>query len=285
MTFVVAVSTNGNARPSLSLVAESDTPRTAPYACLGTPQPRDILEKNFLKSPCLCDTHPRQVLLQENFTSAALAYNDAIDKSVNDLIVFCHQDIFFPDAWVSQLQAAIRYLESHYPKWGVLGCSGTTRDGDYRGYVYSLGVGYIGKPSEPAEVQTLDEIVLIMRKSSGLRFDETLPHFHLYGADICLRAAMQGMKSYAISAFCVHNTNMDYRLSDEFYEGCEHIRRRWKELLPIQTTCIRITKVNMPIYWRRFRERCLRYIRSRKQHKVTRVSDVKRLFEELSLGM
>jgi len=55
-------------------------------------------------------------------------------------------------------------------------------------------------------VQTLDEIVLIFRRDSGLSFDETLPHFHFYGTDICMRAAEQGRQCYAISAFCVHNT-------------------------------------------------------------------------------
>jgi hypothetical protein len=245
---------------------------------------KDVLEKNLLASPVLCDPHPHQILLQENFSSAALAYNDAIDKSVNNLIVFCHQDMFFPGPWMSQLEGAIEYLDRQDPEWGVLGCSGITQNGIYRGHVYSSGVGIIGDPSDPAEVQTLDEIVLILRRSSGLRFDEALPHFHLYGADICLRAGKKGMKSYAISAFCVHNTYQGQILPKEFYECCEYMKQVWSKSLPIQTTCIRITKSNLPIRLRRLRESYVKHIR-RKQSGVARADDVRKVFEEVSSRM
>jgi hypothetical protein len=242
---------------------------------------RDVLKKNLLASPSLCDPHPHQILLQENFSSAALAYNDAIDKSVNDLIVFCHQDMFFPAPWTSQLQRAIDYLGRRDSEWGVLGCSGITQHGLYRGHVYSSGVGFIGEPSDPSEVQTLDEIVLIFRKSSGLRFDAALPHFHLYGTDICLRAAKKGMNSYAISAFCVHNTYTNYILPEEFYECCKYMRRMWSESLPIQTTCIRITRSNLPIRLRRLREAYFKHFRH-KEREVARADDVRKVFEEVS---
>jgi hypothetical protein len=242
---------------------------------------KEILGRNFLASPCLRDPHPHQILFQENFSSAALAYNDAIDKSVNDLIVFSHQDMFFPGPWIAQLQRNCDQLGSQDPKWGVLGCSGITRVRQMRGHVYSSGLGIVGNTSEPGEVQTLDEIVLIIRKSSGLRFDEGLPHFHFYGVDICLRAAERGMKSYAISAFCLHNTYQNYNLPSEFYECCEHIRKVWKKSLPIQTTCITISKSNIPVYWRRLRQAYLKHIR-RKEYESTRVDDVMRVFEEVS---
>lgn len=242
---------------------------------------RDVLERNFLLSPCVRNPHAHQILLQENFESAALAYNDAIDKSVNDLIVFCHQDVFFPEAWISQLQHAVEYLEAHDPGWGVLGCSGVTREGEFRGHVFSQGVGIIGEPSEPAEIQTLDEIVLILKKSSGLRFDEKLPHFHLYGTDICLRAAERGMGTYAISAFCIHNTYQNFNLPNEFYESCEYVRAAWRNCLPIQTTCIRITRFNVPIYLRRLKQAWFKHVWP-KEHETLRARDVAQILEEFA---
>jgi len=242
---------------------------------------REVLEKNFLASPCLVAPHPDQILLQKNFKSASAAYNDAIEKSVNDVIVFCHQDMFFPRPWISQLQRNFKWLDIHDPKWGVLGCSGITRDRQMHGHVYSSGLGILGEPSSPAEVQTLDEIVLILRKSSGLRFDEKLPHFHLYGADICLRAAMREMKSYAISAFCVHNTQQSFNLPKEFYECCEHMRLVWRNHLPIETTCITITSSNIPVYLRRLRQAYLKHVR-RKKYEVMRADDATHIFEEVT---
>ena len=235
---------------------------------------RDVLEANFEASPCLQGQHQHQIILQEGFRSAPIAYNDAIYKSVNDLIVFCHQDMYFPEHWIEQLQATVQRLEEQGAPWGVLGCSGVTRDRRYLGLVYSVGIGIIGTSSEPAEVQTLDEIVLVIRKSSGLRFDQNLPHFHLYGADICLRASAKSLKSYAISALCVHNTLQGSILPDEFYECCSYMKRTWKKELPIQTTCIRITKFNLPIYRRRLREAYER-LSHRTPALPARVSDVR----------
>lgn len=241
---------------------------------------RTLCNDNFLASPCLRSPHNHQILLQENFRSAALAYNDAIERAVNDLIVFCHQDVLLPEAWVSHLKRALDYLEADDPCWGVLGSYGETLSDNGRGYVYSSGRGIMGRPFEhPAPVQTLDEIVLILRKSSGLRFDEALPHFHLYGTDICLRAAKMGMRSYAIPAFCLHNTHQSLVLPREFYECCTHIKRVWKDCLPIQTTCIRITGFGLPLYRRKASEFYLRHIR-RKESGGTRMQNPLPLLEE-----
>ncbi len=220
---------------------------------------REVFSDNFLAAPFFCRPHNHEILVQENFDSAAKAYNDAIDRSSNDLIVFAHQDVFLPESWPWQLARALDFLGLNDPRWGVLGCFGRSCSGDRLGHVYSSGLGVIGMPLEhPTPVQTLDEIVLIVRKSSGLRFDENLPHFHLYGTDICLRAAEQGMKNYAISAFCVHNTRQIMVLPREFYACCKYIRRSWREHLPIQTTCVRLTKLNLPVYRMQLQEIVLR---------------------------
>jgi len=241
----------------------------------------EILQNNFLASPCFQAPHDHQILLQENFVSAPKAYNDAIDRAAHDLIVFAHQDIIFPEPWLSQLERALDYLEAVDPQFGVLGCGGVNPDGSGWGHLYSSGLGVTGPPFEqPGPVQTLDEIVLILRKSSGLRFDDGLPHFHLYGTDICLRAASMKMKSYVIDAFCIHNTNQNLILAKEFYECCRHIKRQWRDSLPIQTTCIRITRFNVPLYARRLKEAYLYFIR-RKKVGATRVKDVMRLLQDI----
>jgi hypothetical protein len=135
----------------------------------------------------------------------------------------------------------------------------------------------------PAPVQTLDEIVLIIRRSSGLRFDERLSHFHFYGADICLSAAERGMRSYVIPAFCIHNTQMNFILPQEFYRSYAEFKKIWTKCLPIQTTCIKITRFNLPLYNRRMLELCLAFL-GRKQ-RASRLDDVKpllKLFEAAS---
>jgi len=247
---------------------------------------REVLENNFLASPCLQAPHEHQILVQENFPAAAKAYNDAIGKSVNDLIVFCHQDILLPSSWMGQLEQALLCLEKKDPLWGVLGCYGRTADGRGRkgwGHVYSPGRGIVGEPLEhPVPVQTLDELALILRKSSGLRFDENLPHFHFYGTDICLTAATRGMKCYSIPAWCIHNTQLYLTYPREFYECYRHIRRKWRKHLPIQTSCVRITRLGLPVHKLRLREIYLRC--SGRQVPVTRVRDGRRVLLEVEAG-
>jgi hypothetical protein len=242
---------------------------------------REIFASNFLISPIFTPPHPHQIIVQSGFSSAAKAYNDAIDRSENEIIVFSHQDMIFPAGWVSELERALEHLHYSDPHWGVLGCFGETYNAKGRGHVYMPGLGILGSPSDnPEPVQTLDEIVLIIRKSSGLRFDPTLPHFHFYGVDICLRAADRGMKSYAISAFCLHNTQYNLVLPPEFYACYQHVKKRWKEHLPIQTTCVRVTKFNVDMTKRRLREFFLGKVRGKRIGAV-RSQDAQQLLEEV----
>lgn len=215
----------------------------------------EMLKANLLASPFLLQNPDYQVLTQMEFSSAARAYNEGIDRADNDLIVFAHQDVFFPAAWLAQLGNALQYLEAVDANWGVLGCWGVTRTGETWGHIYSTGWGILGKPFEsPVEVQTLDEIVLILRKSSGLRFDETLPHFHLYGTSICMHAARRRLKCYAIPAFCIHNTEQILTLPREFYNCYRNIKQVWRGQLPIYTSCIKISRFDTELWMRRLRE-------------------------------
>lgn len=242
---------------------------------------RELLQKNLLASPCFRGSHPHQIIVQEDYSSATKAYNDAINRSENDLIVFLHSDIILPEPWISDLQRALHCLATDDPEWGVIGCYGETLNDNGRGYIYSSGLGIVGKPFErPEPIQTLDEVVLVMKKSSGLRFDESLLYFHMYGTDICMTAVEAGRKNYAISAFCIHNTQPGLILGDDFYECYWHIRKKWKSRLPIQTTCIRITRYNHGMYRRKLGEMYIRYINP-KEFGGSRVADVPRLLSEV----
>lgn len=244
---------------------------------------REVLKNNLLASPCLRKPCRHQIIIQDGFNSAAKAYNDAIDRSQNDLMVFVHQDVILPEQFLNQLEDSLQYLEEKDPTWGVLGSYGETQTQGGRGRVYQSGPGAIGTALEcPAPVQTLDEIVLILRKSSQLRFDETLPHFHLYGTDICLRAEESSRRSYAIPAFCIHNSSQGFVLPKEFYECYWHIKRTWKSQLPIQASCIRITRLNLAMYKRRLLEIYSRY-RHPHLSKGSRVHDVRQLVKEADM--
>ncbi len=206
-----------------------------------------VLRSCLLKSPDL--RSGVDVILQTGFASAASAYNCGMESAKNDIVVFVHQDVYLPEGWVNRMRRAIEIISAQDPNWGVLGIWGATNNGGRVGYLYWTGVeGTAGRRFDGGiEVETLDELLLIVRRSSGLLFDELLPGYHMYGADICLEAGRRGMKSYAISAFCVHNTNNYKMLPLQFWKAYLLMRSKWKSQLPIQTTCTEITQWCWPM--------------------------------------
>ncbi len=74
--------------------------------------------------------------------------------------------------------------------------------------------------------------------------------------------------------------NPPYVATPLFYESWRYIRRTWKNNLPIQTTCVRITRLNLPIYKKRLQEVYAKYIR-RKEVGGKREENVKHLLEKV----
>lgn len=206
-----------------------------------------VLASTLLQSPVI-DPHC-ELILKRNYGSAAHAFNEALREAMGEVIVLAHQDVYLPAGWLESVARAIQKVEALDPNWGVLGTVGVRPDGYIDGYVYSTGLGgFVGGPFEdPIESLSLDEMVLVLRRSAELRFDEGLPGFHLYGTDICLEAARRGLKNYIVPAPCLHNSNGLSRLPREFWRGYLYLRRKWRAQLPIRTCCVRITPGCVPM--------------------------------------
>ncbi|HOX56471.1 MAG TPA: hypothetical protein P5205_06695 [Candidatus Paceibacterota bacterium] len=242
----------------------------------------EVLNSCLLSSPDV--RRAADVILQTGYPSAALAYNAALEKAKTNIVMFVHQDVYLPEGWLRTAQNAVGILSKIDPDWGVLGCWGVRPSGERAGFVYDGGWRRIlGGPFEGGqEVESLDEVVLILRKSSGLRFDQQLRGFHMYGTDICLEARRRGMKCYAISAFCVHNTNGYNLLPYQFWRNCWWIRNKWKAKLPVPTPCIDITYFGWPmIKWNVIRSLNILL----KRHKpARRAADPRALYEDMVRG-
>jgi hypothetical protein len=184
-----------------------------------------------------------EVILQRGYADAAGAYNNALERATSDVVVFAHQDVYLPANWATEFSAVVGKLNVTDPKWAVLGVYGVRQNGEHIGHVYDTGVSrLLGQPFQPPQlVSSLDELLLVVRKSSGLRFDAGIGGYHFYGTDICLEAQRQGLKSYAISAFCIHNTNGYRTLPWPFWGNFLRMRRKWRAVLPVTTSCIEIT--------------------------------------------
>jgi len=240
-----------------------------------------VLNSCLLASPGIGDKC--DVILQRSYSDASIAYNEAISRAKTNLVIFAHQDVFFPEGWLERLGGIIADLEKSDPNWGVLGVWGVSENGVPSGHVYCMATGRIlgHDNTPPTPVMTLDEVILIVKKSSGLLFDSKLKGFHFYGTDICLEAKSKGMRSYSISSLCIHNTNGYKYLPYAFWANYLFIRRKWKSQLPIHTSCTIITRWCLPVIVWNIR-RVIMQIRGRlKPNK--RVPDPRILLHKLSL--
>lgn len=248
---------------------------------VATTQNDGVFANNFLRSPLFASGHTHEVIAMPGYHSAAAAYNAGMQAAKNDLMVFIHQDMYLPQFWLHDLERALDYLDCHDPSWGVLGCYGVEKNGRHRGYVYSSSQQFIGERlSCPVPVRTLDEIVLIFRKSSGLCFDERLPHFHFYGADVCLEAERRGKTNYVLPAFCLHNTDNYLILPREFYECYRHIKRKWRSVLPIHSSCISVTRWDANLYAMRANEWRLKLTRHAHLERY-RLADIEAVWDSI----
>lgn len=214
----------------------------------------EILKQNLLFSGVWKSTLKHEFLKKEGYKSASIAFNTAIDEAKNDLLVFIHQDIYLPEKWDYHLIEIIDEIEANDENWGVLGVYGISVNNNPVGFVYCNGEKkFLGEEGAPVEVQSLDEVVLIMRKSAGLRFDENMPGFHLYATDICLTARELGKKCYAISNVCVHNTLKISVLPKSYWDCFNYVREKWVKYLPVKNPCFEIVRNPIVNYFRRIR--------------------------------
>ena len=187
--------------------------------------------------------------------SAAEAYNRGLDETEGDLVAFIHQDIYLPQTWEIELRNAIDVLSRIDPDWAVIGAIGTRPDGSLVGRCWSSGLArVIGTPvPEPVEVVCIDEMLIVLRRVSGLRFDTELPGFHLYGCDIVLAAQAAGLRSYVVDLPVIHNSKPVRSLGGAYALAHGFMRRKWAALLPVPTLIVSLTRSPWPLLRARLR--------------------------------
>lgn len=189
-------------------------------------------------------------------TSMASAYNSMLDACDDAIGVFAHQDVYLPQGWLARTAAGLNALEQSDPAWAVAGVYGVRADGTHVGRVWDVNLkrelGAAGFAPQP--VGSLDEMILVVRRSSGLRFDPALPDFHLYGTDIVQEALARGLGAYAIECPVVHNNRPYASLRGGYGDAYRYARDKWRDRLPIETTICALSRSPLPLWrahWRR----------------------------------
>lgn len=171
------------------------------------------------------------------YPSASLALNAALDSSRAAVVVIPHQDVYLPAEFSEGLARWLSELHRIDPDWAVVGCIGIDSSGVVQGETWSSGMGrLVGSPVlGPVEVVTVDEMILVVRTASGVRFDPHLPGFHLYGTDLTVSAAERGLRSYVVPMPVIHHSRPLVKLGRDYWRAYLHLRRRWIRRLPVRT--------------------------------------------------
>lgn len=174
------------------------------------------------------------ILNYTNQYSASQALNLGIDKARSNIVVLCHQDVLFYEDWVDLLFERIEEVEKTTKKWGVLGTAGITKRDDTVGVVHNIKGDLQWQATKRAKVypvQTVDEHCMIIRKNSGLRFDEkNFNGFHFYGPDICLDASDKGFTNFGILCPLAHVSASGSLISGkkEFMRLLNNLAKKWQ---------------------------------------------------------
>jgi len=206
--------------------------------CVSDP---DLLQKTLGASVRESAGAPAELIAIDNSDSqysAPQALNLGADQAHGAVLVFLHQDVLLPPGWFGRLSQQIQTVEETFGPWGVLGVFGVTSWGKMVGHINDPH-GYRRWGALPCRVQSLDEVCLVVRRDSGLGFDEQLGGFHFYGADLCLQARQRGASCYAIDACLEHLSGG--RKDARFWEVAGRFEAKWRNVpgspSAIATTC------------------------------------------------
>lgn len=208
----------------------------------------DVLSARLATSPCL---QPGGLpwVAYFNCRSAAAAFNAVLDSApAVEWLVWAHQDVFLPEGWDIRFMAALREAQIQFPQLAVAGVYGIAGDkGNPVRVGHVLDRGRLLKESRPlpCSVSSLDELLLAVRVSSGLRMDSAMG-FDFYATDLVLQAQMAGLESAVVDAYCEHWSEtpssgvMPRSLVERVKANSRAFETKWAHRLPITTPCFRI---------------------------------------------
>jgi hypothetical protein len=174
---------------------------------------------------------------RDNVYDAFTAINYFKQAAQGRYLIVVHQDVVCVDT-KEQLLVILEKLTAADNNWAVAGNAG------YNGYHQprmhiTYGANKVTTTGLPARVQSLDENLLLINNSKLITVAAHIKGFHLYGTDICLRAALQSYTAYVIP-FMVHHLSMgNLKDLDSFIP---QFLNAYQNYLPgqfMQTTCTR----------------------------------------------
>jgi hypothetical protein len=166
-----------------------------------------------------------------------------LDAARGEYVVLCHQDVRLLSDGAAELAARLTELTERDPSWALAGNAGVRPCGTMALRITDPhGPGQSRGPF-PAQVTSLDENFIVVRRDAGIRPSAMLTGFHLYGTDLCLQARAAGRSAWVVDFHLRHLSAG--RVDAGFLDQQEAFERQWGARLGrserIRTTCTTLT--------------------------------------------
>jgi hypothetical protein len=210
----------------------------------------DVLQQHLARSPCVA-SKGKTLLACMNARSAAEAFNAAVMTARTDWLVWVHQDVYLPAGWDTQFALGLQQAQARWPQLAVAGVYGVRGHGDHAqhvGRVLDRGALLAPPVPLPCLADSLDELLVAVRVSSGLQMDPALG-FDFYGTDLVLQAQAKGMSCAVVDAYCEHWSDtpnqwpLPAALTQRIEKNAAAFEKKWAPKLPITTTCFDIRQL------------------------------------------
>jgi hypothetical protein len=175
---------------------------------------------------------------RQNKACAYRGLNLMLNAARGAFVILCHQDVRLLSDDRATLDARLTDLDTTDPTWALAGNAGGTAPGTLAIRITDPHGADQRTATLPARAMSLDENFIVVRREARFGFSRDLTGFHLYGADICLNAAMAGYSAFVIDFHLAHLSGGT--LNQSFTDAAEAFRAKWSRALAprwMQTTC------------------------------------------------
>lgn len=198
------------------------------------------------------DSHDCEYLFidnsQHNKACAYRGLNAMLNKARGERVILCHQDVRLMSDDRATLDVRLDDLNHRDPAWALAGNAGGVGPGTLAIRITDPHGANQHTTDLPARVMSLDENFIVVRPEARFGFSRDLTGFHLYGADICLNAAMAGYTAFVIDFHLAHLSGGT--LSQSFTDSLDAFRTKWSHALAprwLQTTCTLVHLSGTPL--------------------------------------
>ncbi len=204
----------------------------------------------------------------KGYQSAAEAYNREAElnrEGLHDILIFCHQDISFPD---TKLLCRI-YEELTLDSEQIIGVAGMPSEGSpVSNLKYKSDNRYITRRqiTDKTPVDTLDECLIAIGKDVffSMEFDEgMLRHWHLYVVDLCYNARIShGIESYVLPESIYHKCSADngQQTDDTFLREINRLASKYHSKISVIRTPCYILPTPLVSRWKKLARTWIKHI-------------------------